>query len=149
MTAFCSLLAPRAQTVHNHISLSQQCCVLCCCLYFAAYLPNAAGAEKQRWKHPYGVFRSQNQLTVSKAQKDLFFFPLIEKPNGESVELHPSAKAYERIYCESLLQDSLLGGDRSSGIPFHDTANPTHFKFMMHVLWNIKMTSRTQCGLLC
>lgn len=37
-------------------------------------LPSAAGAEKQRWKHPYGAFGSQNQLTESKAQKDLWFF---------------------------------------------------------------------------
>jgi len=49
------------------------------------------------------------------------------------MELHPRAKAYERIYCESLLQDSFLVGDRSFGIPLHDTANPLYAKFMMHI----------------
>lgn len=96
-------------------------------------LPRAAGAEKQRWKHPYGAFRSQNRLTESKAQKDLCFF-LIGKSNRESAELHPSAKACERIYCECLLQDSFLVGDSSFGTPLHDIANPIYSKFMVHVL---------------
>lgn len=95
------------------------------------------------------MFRSQNQLTVSKAQKDLLFFHLVGKPNRESMELHPSAKAYERIYCESLLQDSLLGGDRSFGIPLPDTANSTYLHFMMHIPWYTEMTLKTQRRLFC
>lgn len=72
---------------------------------------------------------SQNQ----KPKRTCLFFPLIGKPNRESMQLHPSAKAYERIYCECLLQDSFLVGDRSSGIPLHDIANPIYSKFMMHI----------------
>lgn len=49
------------------------------------------------------------------------------------MELHSSAKAYERIYCECLLQDSFLAGDRSFGIPLHDIANPIYSKFMMYI----------------
>ena len=71
---------------------------------------------------------SQNQKP-----KRTCFFSLIGKPNRESVELHPSAKAYERIYCECLLQDSFLVGDRSFGIPLHDITNPIYSKFMMHI----------------
>lgn len=72
-------------------------------------------------------------------------FFLIGKPKRESTELHPSAKAYERIYCECFLQDSFLVGDSSFGIPLHDIANPIYSKFMMHIPQNTKMTFKTQC----
>lgn len=72
---------------------------------------------------------------------------LIGKPNRESTDLHLSAKACERIYCECLLQDSFLVGDGSFGIPLHDIANPMYSKFMVHILKNTKMTFKTQCRL--
>lgn len=101
---------------------------------------------KTKVKAPIWCFRITKPARRIKSPKGPVFSSLIGKLNMESMELHPSGKAYERIYCECLLQDSFLAGDRTFGIPLHDIANPIYSKFMMHIPLNTKMNLKYSVG---